>query len=83
MLNPLKQYSNPQQDFNLNHSAHKTVRPEATRKPNKVGPIWRVPDASHELKKFHFKNYFSISTFITKFFQPFYYKNGEMPDLLV
>ena len=34
-------------------------------------------------KKFHYKNYLSMLTFITIIFQPFYYENGEMPDLLV
>ena len=34
-------------------------------------------------KKCYYKNYFSISTFITIFFSTFYYKNGETPDLVV
>ena len=36
------------------------------------------------LKKiFHLIIFFSLTTFVSKIFQIYYYKNGEMPDLLV
>ena len=31
----------------------------------------------------HYKNFFSLKIFISKIFQILYYKNGEMPNLLV
>ena len=59
------------------------MRPEATRKPNKAGPIWRAPDASNQPENFFFlfDNFFNF--FQSKIFQIYYYKNGEMPDLFV
>ena len=34
-------------------------------------------------KNFHLIIFFSLTTFVSKIFQIYYYKNGEMPDLLV
>ena len=57
---------------------------KAREKPGKAGPIWRAPDASNQPeKKFHFIIFFSLTTFVSKIFQIYYYKNGEMPDLFV
>ena len=57
---------------------------KAREKPGKAGPIWRAPDASYQPEKnFSLINFFSFTTFVSKIFQILYYKNGEMPNLLV
>ena len=74
----------PRPDFDGFDHFHRWILQKSQGEAGKGGAIWRSPDASNEPeKKFLLIIFFSITTFICKFFQILHHKNGEMLNLLV
>ena len=83
MLNPTETILKPSTGFHIIQLIKKCAqRPPGSqiRQGPSGGP--QMPPIS--LKKiFHLIIFFSLTTFVSKIFQIYYYKNGETPDLLV